>query len=81
VTNEDFVGNRDAFANKCVTGDFAPAADARALLDFDERTYAGFIPDFAAVKVYKVMDDDTAAEFYIRRDDAKLSGHCRGGDR
>jgi len=36
VADEYLIVNLDAFADKCVAGDFAAAADAGVLLNFDE---------------------------------------------
>src|SRR5438876_11606772 len=68
VSNEDFVFDRHTFADETMTRDFAVAPDTCPLLDLDECSNAGAVADFAAVKIYKMMDDHIAPEFYVRRD-------------
>ena len=75
MADKDFVLDRHPFTNKAMRGNFAVAAYARTLLNFDERSDAGTIANLAAVQIYKVMDLDVAAELYVRRDQAELSRH------
>src|SRR5262249_38862742 len=75
VTNEDFIFNLDAFTDERMAGDFAATADAGAFLNLDEGTDSGFVSDFAAVEIYKVMNNDVAAQSDIGRNYTKLSGH------
>src|SRR2546429_652397 len=75
VSNEDFVFDRHTFADETMTRDFAVAPDTCPLLDFDECSNAGAVADFAAVKIYKMIDDHIAPEFYVRRDNTELSWH------
>jgi hypothetical protein len=77
MPDKDLIFNLDAFADESVAGDFAPAADAGPLLNFDEGADPAFVADFAAVKIYEVVDDDVAAELYVRRNYTKLSRHYR----
>jgi hypothetical protein len=75
VADEDLIFNVDAFADKAVARDFAVPADARALLNLDERTYRRAVADFAAVEVYEVVDSNAVAEFDVGRDDTELPRH------
>jgi hypothetical protein len=75
MANEDFILNRDTFADETVTGDLTLTADEGPLLDFDEGANPGFIANFAAVKVYEVMDDDVATQFDVRCNNTELSRH------
>jgi hypothetical protein len=51
MANEDVVLNQDALADKGMAGYLTALADAGVLLDFDERTDLGFIPDLASVQI------------------------------
>ena len=75
VADEDFVLDRDAFADKAMRGNFAVAAYAGALLNLDERSNAGAVADLTAVEINEVMDFDVAAKLDVRRDYAELSRH------
>src|SRR5205085_5541710 len=65
VPNENAFFNCGAFANKCVTGDFAPRPDGCAFLHFNERTDLRFIADLAPIKVDESADSNIASELYV----------------
>ena len=67
VTDKNLVLNLDALADEGVAGNFAATADAGPPLNFDERADPAFIADFAAVKIYKVVNNDVVAKLYVRR--------------
>lgn len=67
VSDENAFFNCDAFANECVTGDFAPRTDTCAFLDFNERTDLRFVADLAPVKVDEFADPNVASELYVER--------------
>jgi hypothetical protein len=75
MANEDFILNRDTFADETVTRDLTLTADAGPLLNFDEGANPAFIANFAAVKVYEVMDDDVATQFDVGRNNTELFRH------
>src|SRR5207248_2472370 len=75
VSNEDLVFDGHPFADETMTGDFAVAPDTCPILDLDEGSQAGAVADFAAVKIYEMIDDHIASEFYVRRDNTELSWH------
>ena len=75
MTDEDFVFEADAFADKTVTGDFTIAPDASALLNLDKRANARPVADLASVEIYEMMNFDIAPELNVRRDYRELTGH------
>ncbi len=75
VPDEDFIFNRDGFADKTVTRYFAVTPYPRVLLNLDESSDFGSVTNFAAVEIYEVINNDIAPEFYIRRDDTELTRH------
>ena len=75
MTDEDFVFQADAFADKTVTGDFTVASDARALLNLHKRPDRRSVADLTAVEIYEMMNCDIAPELNVRRDYRELTGH------
>src|SRR5207302_10627 len=65
VSNEDFVLESNALADKRVTGDFAPTANPGSLLNLDKRANLNVVADFAPVKIRKAVDAHVFAEFHI----------------
>ena len=67
VPNKNAFLNRDAFTNKCVTGDFAAGPDASVFLDFNKRTDLRFVTNLAPVKVDESADLNIASELNVGR--------------
>jgi hypothetical protein len=75
VTDEDFVFDRYAFADKRVRRDLAAPAYPRVFLNFDERANLRAVADLAAVEIDEVMNDHVAPKLDVGRDQTELAGH------
>ena len=68
MTHEDFVLDRDAFADEGMAGDFAAGADDRVLLNLHKRADATLVADPAAVEINETMDRDVFSQPNVGRD-------------
>jgi hypothetical protein len=55
--------------------DFAVTADACILLDLDERSQPGSVPNFAAIQIDKVVNRDVPPQLDVSCDYAEFPGH------
>ena len=66
MTDENIVLNRDAFADKRMTGNLAAPSHFGVFLNFDERSNLRFITDLASVQVDEFGEPDSLSQFHIR---------------
>jgi len=65
MADETLILDGHALADESVTGNFAPLADDRAALDFNERADTRAVADSAAVEIDEGVDLDAFAEFNV----------------
>jgi hypothetical protein len=70
MADKDVGLDSDTFANEGVAADLAVISNFCTLLDFDERSYAGLVPDLATVKVYERVNSHISSELHVRRNPA-----------
>ena len=67
VPYENAFLNCDAFANECVTGDFAPRPILAPFWTSTNATDLRFVADLAPVKINKSADPNVTSELYVGR--------------
>jgi hypothetical protein len=65
VADEDVVFNDNALADERMARYFAPPADDRILLDFDEGSNPGIVTDLTTVQVDESREPDIRAQLYV----------------
>jgi hypothetical protein len=69
VRDEAVVTDRDEFANEGVRLDPASLADNCPLLNLNERSDEGIVPNVAAIQIYRLYDGHIPAELYVNQSD------------
>jgi len=68
MANEDIIFNPDTFADKGMAGDLTAPSDHSILLNFNERTYLGFVPDFAPIEIDEFGKANILSHFDVAGD-------------